>query len=316
MKKNVIALAVAAAMVAPAAMAEVSITGVLQGELQNLSGDGVVEGMYADHGGNGKIEFKSTEDLGDGMKSIAKFGISTTVSGSPITPRDAYIGLSGNFGTVLGGKLTGPYKGSTVSWDPFLETSAQARGGNSIGMSAHHNGYSSNALAYMNKFGMAKVAAAIIVDEASDGAADPATTGNHGVALSVNAPVGPVEVAFAYQDLSDFGTTGTVDNSAMKLGVKYTAGAIGVAFQYEALDIGVDINHMYLNGTYAAGANTFAAAYGQRDNDGNSTDTYMSLGVIHSFSSKTSAYVAYAAESIETPAADMSAIAAGLRVAF
>ena len=341
MKKNVIALAVAAAMAAPlAAQAEVTVSGVLQAELLQMSGD-TTEGMFLGGGKRGKLEFKASEDLGDGMKAIAKYGMNADVDGKAISQRDAYVGLTGSFGTVLAGTMSNPYKSSTVSWDPFLETSAQARSGN--GMSGLHNSYTSNAIAYANKFGMAKVVAAIVIDDATDDADPNATSGDHATSVSVNMPVGPVEVAIAYISTTDLGTNTTYnitglgdigidadgglittnstgsetgDNVATKVGVKYTAGAIGVAFQYETIDTGVTTDYMYLNGTYAAGANTFAAAYGQKDNDGNSTDTYMSAGMIHSFSKNTKAYVAYVANANDAANTDTTAIAAGLRVGF
>ena len=355
MKKNVIALAVAAAMAAPAAMAEVKVSGQLQAELISLSGDRVTEGLYVgdaqengvEGSGNfGAINFSAAEDLGGGMKAITKYGMNVDVDGRGITQRDAYVGLSGGFGTILAGTLSSPYKSSTVKWDPFLATSAQARGNN--GMSNWHNSYLANAIAYANKFGMAKVVAAVVIDDAADDAATASgndTSGDHAFSFSVNMPVGPVELAVAYLDASDLGTrttyntniltaqasastgavttpvaasTETGDNSAVKVGVRYTAGAMGVAFQYETLEVGNnDQDWMYINGTYTAGANTFAAAYGQSEWDGsNATPTYMSLGMVHSFSKSTSAHVAYVAMDTDTAAGDDSGIAAGLRVKF
>ncbi|MEN8169770.1 MAG: porin [Pseudomonadota bacterium] len=373
MKKNVIALAVAAAMVAPlAAQAEVKVSGQLQTEITSLSGDNVTDGLYMndaqeggtpDKGNFGALNFTASEDLGNGMKAIAKVGMNVWAAdhnAKGIKTRDAYIGLSGGFGTVMMGTMSSPYKMATVKWDPFLATSAQARG--NYGMSELHNGYVNNAIAYANKFGMAKVVAAIVLDENADAFADPAnseTTGNHAISFSVNAPVGPVELAFGYHDASDYGVDSADplnpvlspsaqndDFTAMKLGVKYAAGPISVAFQHETLEVGkgvvdttiegdtTDITHMYLNATYTAGANTFAFAYGLMDEDENikavapgtadPTPTYMSLGMVHGFSKKTSVHVAYVAMDtdvsctalVTTGCGDDAGIAAGLRVKF
>lgn len=343
MKKNVIALAVAAAMAAPlAAQAEVTVSGQLQTEITSLSGDTVTEGLYmndaqeggvVDKGNFGALEFAASEDLGNGMKALAKVGLNiwaadTNTKG--VKTRDAYVGLTGGFGTVLAGTMSSPYKSSTVKWDPFLASSAQARG--NYGMSDLHNSYAENALAYANKFGPAKVVAAIVLDESDDvTSTDPQTTGNHAMTFSVNVPVGPVEVAFAYLDATDFGdarklgvvsgsdpVTPLGDFTATKLGAKYTAGAIGAAFQYETIDTGAADNtdFIYLNGTYTMGANTFAVAYGQEDN-GATTPTYMSVGMVHGFSKTVSAHVAYVGLDHDTdPSSSDSGIAAGLRVKF
>ncbi len=359
MKKNVIALAVAAAMAAPlAAQAEVTVSGQLQAELSSLTGDTVQEGLYLhdaqqagtpDKGNFGALNFSATEDLGNGMKALAKIGLNiwapdTNTKG--VKTRDAYVGLTGGFGTVLAGTMSSPYKSSTVKWDPFLASAAQARG--NYAMSDLHNGYVENAIAYANKFGPAKVVAALVIDEAADDENAGETSGDHAISLSVNVPVGPIEVAFAYQDTSDFGTTAgspavgptagpdgldgtaddtaavaavpaseTGDNTAMKLGAKYSAGPIGAVLQYETIDTGLDDNtdHLYLNGTYTMGANTFALAYGQVDNGGDATPNYVSLGMVHSFSKSTSAHVAYIGLDDDADATN-SGVTAGLRVKF
>lgn len=328
MNKNVIALAVAAALAAPlAAQAEVTVSGTLQAEVISLSGDTVQEGLYLDDaqeggslgsGNAGAINFSASEDLGNGLTAIAKYGMNVDVDGRTPAQRDSYVGLSGSFGTVLLGTLSSPYKSSTVSWDPFLATSAQARG--NYGMSTLHNGYAGNAIAYANKFGSAKVVAAVVLDEATDtGATGSTTTGNHALSFSVNMPVGPVELAVAYFNADKMGdATGVASSTfnAIKAGVKYTAGAIGVAAQYETIDTGAtdNTNVGYITGTYTMGANTFAASYGQQDN-GTTTPTYMAIGMVHGFSKNVRAHVGYIGLDNDAGATD-SGIAAGLRVSF
>jgi predicted porin len=335
MKKNVIALAVAAALAAPlAAQAEVSVTGGLQAELAIVGGDGtagVPKGMYAmdgmeygkENSGNyGYLKFAASEDLGGGMKALAVYNMQTAVD-DVLATRDAYVGLTGGFGTVLAGKLATPYKSSTVKWDPFLATTAQARG--SFGMSTLHNGYVNNAVAYANKFGPATFVAAIVLDEAADPTDGTKTNGKNGVSLSVNAPVGPVEVAVAYLDVSEMGG-GAKNATAVKVGVKWTAGAITVAGQYEALDKGLGTsdngdNDLYLTGSYAMGANTVSAGFGQNvvktSGASDKTNTYMAVGVKHAFSKTTSVHAVYRASVNDmVNKADENVIAAGLRVGF
>lgn len=352
MKKNVIALAVAAAMAAPlAAQAEVTVSGGLQAEITSLSADeelGAVEGLYMfdgheagnEAGGWGHLKFSASEDLGNGLKALAMYNFNVQADDAANGARDAYVGLSGNFGTVLAGRMSSPYKSSTVSWDPFLATSAQARG--NFGMSGLHNSYVSNALAYANKFGMATIKAAIVFDEAADDETPSETSGDHAMSFSVNVPVGPVEVAIAHINMDDFGTNpatvdagpdfivGTPDDivtpasetgdyNATKAGVKYAAGALGVAAQYETITQGdVDTEYMYVNGTYTAGANTFAIAYGQNEADADQapTPSYMAVGMVHSMSKNVRAHVGYIAMDTDTDAGEASGIAAGLRVKF
>ncbi len=80
-----------------------------------------------------RIGVKGSEDLGNGIKAIyqVEFGISltdtqnTAVTGNePITMRNSFIGLAGNFGTVLAGRHDTPLKISTGPLDLFADTMA------------------------------------------------------------------------------------------------------------------------------------------------------------------------------------------------
>lgn len=346
MKKNVIALAVAAAMAAPlAAQAEVTVSGGLQAELRSVGGDGtdLAKGLYATDGGEngsenggsyGFLKFSASEDLGGGMKALAMWNGVANVGDSSaaggITGRDAYVGLTGGFGTVLAGTLATPYKSSTVKWDPFVTTSLQARGNN--GMTFLHNGYASNALAYANKFGPATVVIALVLDEGADAGGDTTkTNGEHAKSISINAPVGPVEVAFAYVDASKFSDLGDLGTglagasletaTATKLGVKWASGPITVAGQYEMMELGtgttVKPTQLYVTGSYAMGANTVSLGYGVFDDDVNGTDnaTYTAIGVKHAFSKSTSVHAGFR-NTDNDGAADETTASVGLRVGF
>ncbi len=346
MKKNVIALAVAAAMAAPlAAQAEVSISGGLQAELSSVGGDGVsmLKGLYArdggeygsENGGNyGFLKFSASEDLGGGMKALAMWNANINVgdtNAAGLATRDSYVGLTGGFGTVLAGTLATPYKSSTVKWDPFLATSLQARG--SGGMSTLQNGYASNALAYANKFGPATVVIALVLDEGAEVPASDKTNAEHAKSISVNAPVGPVEVAFAYVDASKFSDLGnlglgsavagvSLDTvTATKIGVKWASGPITVAGQHEMIELGnattAKDTCTYVTASYAMGANTFSVGLGQYDPDATGVDStkYTAVGVKHAFSKSTSLTAGFRSTDADG-AADESVVSAGLRVGF
>lgn len=347
-KNNVIALAVVAAVATPvAAQAGVSISGVLQSEVVSWSGKSNAEGLYLTDGqtygnsrnsGVGSLAFRASEDLGNGMKAFAKYNFSITTDGSAMGTRDAYVGMSANFGTVLAGRLTTPYASSTGSYDPFKATFAQARGNGGMQNGNLGNGsYLSNALAYANKFGMAKVVLALGLDENPD--TNGSTTGNHAVSASVVMPVGPVEIAVALISANDYGVaSGSNGKDIMqtKLGVKYTAGAITVAAQVEQSDVSVsDGQFLYLTGSYAMGANTYSASLGSFSSDKTASTTtavgadawgatnasYMALGMKHTFSKNTSATVAYRMTSVDELATtavqqDESALGASLRIKF
>lgn len=336
MKKSVIAAAVAAVLAAPVALADVSISGGLQAEVTSIGGDGVSlpKGLYAtdggeygsENGGNyGFLKFAAAEDLGDGMKALASYNMNINVGDetNAVGTRDAFVGLAGGFGAVLAGTLATPYKSSTVGWDPFLATTMQARG--NAGMSSLNNGYVGNALAYANTFGGVKVVAAAVLDETVSPTDATKTNGKTAFSFSVNAPVGPVEVAVAYINASKFGPiSATTDNmAATKVGVKWTSGDLTVAGQVEMLDKGLtaagsSANVMYLTGTYNMGNNAISAAYGTTDKKitgGTDDAKYIALGVNHSFSKTTSVFAGYRSTDPGSSTKE-TAITGGLRVGF
>jgi hypothetical protein len=296
-----IAAAVAASMVAPAAMADTTLGGQIQAEVVSVTGDGVNEGLYLtdgwegakdNAGGASALFVKGAHDLGNGLKGVYKLNLNPLVgrssAGDAVGVRDVYIGLSGGFGTVLFGKLNTPYKSSTVKWDPFLGSFMQARGNNGM-TAAGHNGYADNVVAYANKFGPATVVAAVAFDESDDNpAGDGEIDGDHAVTASVNVPVGPVEVALAYIDTAGWKTFKDDINNveAIKAGVKFNAGGFNIAGQYETVDAGGNalLDNALLTGSFKAGSNTFSASYGVAMPDTGDDGTYWAVGVKHSFS--------------------------------
>ncbi|HQU79766.1 MAG TPA: porin [Azonexus sp.] len=90
-----------------------------------------------------RLGFKGTEDLGNGLKAVflleQGFMLDTgnqQTAGSQFT-RQAYMGLSGNFGTVVGGRLYTPHYTFVSGLDPF--------GAGTVGR--YNNVYSSAAFA-------------------------------------------------------------------------------------------------------------------------------------------------------------------------
>jgi len=166
MNKNLIAIAIASALAFPiSGAAEVKIIGQAQLEIVNSSGD-TDEGLTLDDGAKGDsigslnasaLGITGYHDLGNGMTGLYKINFNIQADdGSGFGDRDQYIGLKGDSGTVLLGRMNTPYKASTVSYDPFLATFMQARGSNGMGDGGVAlYSYADNVIAYANKFGNA-----------------------------------------------------------------------------------------------------------------------------------------------------------------
>ena len=117
MQKKLIALAIAGLSGAAFAQSNVTIYGVADASFDviNISGG---TGVAADNTPNftrvstngSYIGFKGTENLGNGVKALFQFESDAKFDngGSLGTSRDSFVGLSGNFGTVVLGTLTAP----------------------------------------------------------------------------------------------------------------------------------------------------------------------------------------------------------------
>ena len=329
MKKKLIALAIAGAMTAPmAAMADVKISGGLQSQVGSISnGDtnlrmgsgGIQDSNGQDFGTFGAMHINASESLGGGMTALASYGFNIQTGGG-INTRQAFVGLSGDFGTVLAGQIQRPYTSSTVGWDPFLGTFMQARGNGGMGgsfSSQLYGGEMPNVLAYANEFGGVRLVAGVVVDQT--------TENNHAYSFSINAPVGPVELAFAHIDASEHGSAYDGDDgpalanvdkaAATKVGVRYSAGDLTVAGQYEMFDDGLgDGNAMFMTASYKIGANTLSASVGMEDEEVGDR-TYMAFGVLHALSQKSRLHAGIRMTDWDN-GDDETAIGAGLRVSF
>lgn len=149
MNKKLLSLAVAAAMVAPAAaMADAILYGRVHMSIDwadvegtgfkgwGLNGRGAIPG----EGRANRIGVKGSEDLGNGLKAIyqVEFGIRMTEerttgnaasgAGDDITMRNSFAGLTGDWGTFVVGRNDTPYKNSTSKLDLFVDTMADYNG--------------------------------------------------------------------------------------------------------------------------------------------------------------------------------------------
>lgn len=137
MQKKLIALAVAGLAAAPAfAQSNVTIYGRADYGMVTRSGTTDLQDNLPGFDVNGKTEFasgvqsgsrigfKGAEDLGNGLKAIFEIEYGTkidegTTSSVQWGNRHSYVGLTGNWGTVVGGRLDGVRYNIWGKYDPF-----------------------------------------------------------------------------------------------------------------------------------------------------------------------------------------------------
>ena len=331
MNKKIIALAVAAAFTAPmAAQAAVTTYGHAQVEFGSWGGDdGVVgasnvsnKGETVQDNARGRIGFKASEDLGNGMKAMAKFEFKTdTADGDSsgdngdnisLQKRESMIGLKGGFGTVQAGRLKTAYKYTGgVKYDAFVATLLEARGNGgmtgkvgsgALGKAAGHNGFVNDSIAYKNKFGNMRFWLTYDLDTNK---VDGKGGNSMSAALKYKAKNWEAFVALVDDDQGVTATNGAQAYDSTKFGGSYKFGAHKVNVQLESGTFDAfgstndaDMDTYYVNYQLKMGKNTLDVALGNTDIDnfGSADDEdtdFLRVALRHSFSKNTSVWVGH-----------------------
>jgi predicted porin len=295
MNKKLIAAAIAAAVSAPAAFADVTVYGVVHMSVDSVDVDGGGYNGQTVNSRASRLGFKGSEDLGNGLKAVWKLEYALNAdeptNGLGGSARDHYLGLAGNFGTVLlAGRVNTPYKNSTGKMDFFGDTLADYN--STLGFEDQR---ANNAIAYISpKFSGLMFSAALVAGEnqatGADGLAD-------GYSMAVNYDNAGISGAIAYENLEDLGGT----NEKFRVGLGYKMDAFKVAGVYENVDdvvggVSAEADLWQISAAYTMGNNTIKAMYGQTEVElgGVSADgDAWAIGVDHKMSKRTSVYALY-----------------------
>ena len=317
--KNLLAIAVAGAMVAPAAMADVEVYGKAHVSAGMLDNDGTNGDSLYMLPNNSNVGVRGTEDLGNGLKALYQMEMAIDWSGgngsdfsanndapfrasSTHTLRDTYVGFGGGWGSFMLGRVNSPYKMATNNLDPFADTVGDFNA--VMGMSANgiqHDNRISNSLTYKsNNINGFELSGSYAMN---DGADLGSTRDRQVLSLAGTYKAGPLYVGAAYQTGMELGiASGTEfeDDEAMKLGAAYSFAQdmATIAAVYETIDSGnnADRDSYYVSGTWKMGATKLALGFAAADDIGNSSDsdaTHVTGGVYHSLSKATQVYALY-----------------------
>jgi predicted porin len=301
------------------------------GQFQNAGGDKV---WRADSGSmtTSFLGFKGSEDLGGGLK--AKFAINTFLradqgaagrfNGDAFWARDAYVGLSGAFGTTTLGRITTPLFVSTLAFNAFGDSFAFSPSirqlftpsllpffgdtgwNNSVAYaSSDYDGLSFNLQANLG-----------------EGAA-----GTHGKNLGANVLYfkGPLGATFAWQQVKNgtFGEpAGFAGQTTWQLGVSYdlTVAKLFGQFTQVRTSAATDTktNLWSLGTAVPLGGGKVLAQYGHataHQPGSDPTNKTLSLGYDYSLSKNTDVYAVYMNDR-RTGVDDGNSLAAGVRLRF
>ncbi|TDY00110.1 porin [Thiohalophilus thiocyanatoxydans] len=233
-----------------------------------------------------RVGFKGGYELDGGLKALYHIegGVNTDGDDNKdmFTKRFAFAGLAGNFGKVLYGTLSSPYKMAGLKIDPYYDTAAGDKlSGRNYGLSDYTNGWFDNVVAYItpDMNGIQANAVMVMDDEESND-----HHFNYGVSYN--------QAGFsAGIQLLEVNTVGSeVDATRVTAGYKTDQWSVGASMENVDPEASADTDYLYVAGTYNVSAkNTLKLSYGDVDDDG----TGMTAGVSHDLGEKTELYALY-----------------------
>ena len=232
-------------------------------------------GSNTNSAGWGAVYLRGHHEVRPGLQAIGELGFNIDADGlkdGAAATREAFVGLRGDWGQIIGGRLESPYKLAGLGWDPLNATFMQARGnsGRSGGLFGHGGNFNS-AVEYSTTGGPVQVRAFVAFDRA---VTPGDSNDDHTWSVSVTAPAGPVQLMFSHIEGSEY--RGGPDNvTGTKLGARYVNGPLAVAGSYERRDSGLEdgdflfgtVSYRWQDWTLAANAGHFNDD-GGANNDG------------------------------------------------
>lgn len=278
MQKKIIALAIAAAISAPAFAdnANVTVYGKAFLNVEQVSNDksGLSAATRVQTNAS-RLGVKGKEDLGDGLSGIYQFEVEIDAdgnsgSGAGKGTRNSGVGLEGGFGTVIAGIWDTPFKVAHNKIELFDNTtvfSSLNLIGRAGGTVANYNTRQKNVVQYWSpSLGGLKVNVSHSPDEGGDGL--PTTQGKNTslTSLSATYDVEDIYVSLAAENRADATTAGTND-MGLRLVARYVLGDFWLGAAVESIKVNTSAKTDYtqanseLVGEYKFGTSKLALSY-------------------------------------------------------
>ncbi|OMG56669.1 hypothetical protein BJN45_03395 [Azonexus hydrophilus] len=256
MQKKIIALAIAGlASTAAFAQTNVTVYGIVDMGYINAKANNAgtskqsFSGIQSGNQMGSRVGFRGTEDLGNGLKALftLEYGLNADVGAGSWTgtARQSFLGLTGNFGTAVAGRLQNPgynfaskydVLGAAV-WSPVGQLSDNA----GLSISARDGlGRLDNAVAYISPSfsGLTIIAAHAFGEQVKNNPIRGADTDPQAVwALAAEYTLGDLNVGAVYHKLNDIGGTDSAqaehDRAEYALGASYDFKVVKLSALYQ-----------------------------------------------------------------------------------
>ncbi|WP_158611708.1 porin [Guyparkeria sp. SCN-R1] len=312
MKKNIIAMAVAAAVAAPAAaMADTTLYGKIHASYDFFDGDNLNDRDYSLGSNSSRIGVKGKEEISDNLSLIYQWEeqIDWGADGEGIGgPRNTFVGFTGDsWGTLIAGRHDTPMKMVGRKYDLFKDTVADARAitrGKALSGDNDWDARTNSTVAYMTPdMGGFQAKLAYISDMAND-------VNNNEDAYSISA--GYEIAGFMLDGAWEQQNSDAGDMEAYRIGAGYKIGGFKFVGLYQNADVitanpaNGDQDVWGLGAGYTfAGKHTLKAQYYTADdvsgagNEDTGADLW-AVGYDYKLSKQTSVYAVYASMEADT----------------
>ena len=311
MKKTLIAMGVAAAVVAPIASADVTVSGKVE---QTMTWTDSTTGATDELTGatDALLVFKGSEDLGNGMTAFADIRSDFDGAAGAQSTFDTKVGLSGGFGTVVMGRM-----------EDFTESKVLAMvdvlGGSSVEL-GDAAGRQDDAIAYVSPEVAPGLSIGVAAFYHDDNTAGEDIEDLDATDIALMYSNGPLTLNIAQEEVKD--PTGGDDQESTAVGLGYTFGDLKVAGVYQSIDnlsntAANDQDNMMATAVYTMGANSIAVGWNENElTTGATDDSTTAFELRHNFSSRTRAYVGLTSDDYATPANETDTFYVGMEHSF
>ncbi len=212
---------------------------------------------------------------------------STSVSDTvELKSRNMFVGVKGDFGTVLIGNVDTPHKSATGKLDPFSDTYADY---NNVVLTDTR---AKDALAYIGQFGGIGFSAAYAAGD------DSITGDNKGSATSVAVTYesGPLYLAGAVESFADAAAGASEGSTKFGVGYKVADVKLALVYDVEKFKGASDGKATWVSADWAmSSTGSVRAAYGKFDAPSTSNDpTFYAVGYDYKLAKSADVYVLYA----------------------
>jgi predicted porin len=317
MKKTIIASAIAAVVAAPAAFADLSISGAAQVEMLDIDNQTVGNS----HDSAFDLNFSASEDLGNGMKAFAAISLMSDYDGDTTVGRnDQKLGLSGDFGTVALGKMETFTEGK-VSAMASVDSSENLAiepgvGGDRVSKGAAY-AYSSPT------FNGIQFNAACVTDETITAAQGGGSTCDH-TDIMVQYTNGPLTIRVGDTEYAHTTTDASAGNLLARdvtaIGVQYAMGDLTlIAVNQDTKRYNgtseINIDGYMVGAKYKMGNNTIGLGFMNQDTSATADEDQMIIDFTHNLSKNVAVYITHHQDD-NGASADVDTTAVGMKMAF